>query len=75
MGCNCCFRDCRFTRILAEEEGGQSYSIQYMADSKALLDRYFKEFAPALQEEHSAKYSGKFAAFRTILELVEEFNG
>jgi len=68
-----CFRDARFSKIMAEEEGGKSYSIQYMAHSRGHLNKYLENFAPALQEEHTKKYQGKFAAFRTLLEVQEEF--
>ena len=33
--------------------------------------KYQKEFAPKLQKEHSEKFKDKFAAFRTILEIIE----
>jgi hypothetical protein len=45
----------------------------YMAQDQAALDHYQAQFAPALQREHAARYQGKFAAFRTTLNLIEEF--
>jgi hypothetical protein len=33
-------------------------------------DRYKAEHAPSLQKEHTEKFSGKFAAFRTLLQIV-----
>jgi hypothetical protein len=65
-----CFTEYRFCKILAETEGGISYSIQYSVESRAILDKYSEEFAPALQQAHNAKYAGKFGAFRTLLEEV-----
>lgn len=68
-----CFVESRISRIHGEEEGGMSYAIQYIAPSQDKLDVYQQLFAPKLQHEHAAKFQGRFAAFRTILSIVEEF--
>ena len=65
-----CFSENKICRILAEEEGGKSYSIQYLAPDMATYIQYQTEFAPALQEAHTKKYAGRFGAFRTILEVI-----
>ena len=64
------FIDNKICRIHAEEEGGKSYSIQYLAKSWNEYNQYQDMFALKLQQEHTLKFSGKFAAFRTILEVV-----
>ena len=64
------FFDNKICRIHAEEEGGLSYSIQYLAKNWDDYNRYQNEFAPSLQQKHTERYAGKFAAFRTILEVV-----
>jgi hypothetical protein len=66
------FIENRICRIQAYEEGGISYAIQYVAPDQAHYDRYQQEFAKKLQAEHTARYKGKFAAFRTILEVIHE---
>ncbi|MFM7644312.1 MAG: DUF4286 family protein [Sphingomonadales bacterium] len=68
-----CFLECRLSRVKGEEEGGLTYSVMYLAKDQATLDRYQSEFAPDLQQEHSLLYQGKFAAFRTTLDLIEAF--
>lgn len=68
-----CFLECRLSRVNGEEDGGCTYSVMYMAQDQAALDHYQAQFAPALQREHAALYQGKFAAFRTTLNLIEEF--
>ena len=65
-----CFLENKICRILAEEEGGKAYSIQYFAPDMTTYIKYQTEFAPALQQEHTQKYGGKFGAFRTLLEVV-----
>ena len=64
------FLDNRIMRILAEEEGGLSYAIQYTCADMATYERYKSEHAPRLQAETQRKYGGRFAAFRTLLEVV-----
>ncbi len=60
------------TKVLVEEEmGGVTYSVQYTAPSKALLEAYYKEDADRLRAA-SQPFEGKFVAFRTELEIVSE---
>lgn len=68
-----CFSEGRLSRINGEEEGGMSFSIMYLSPSQELYDRYQTEFAPALQADHAQRFQGRFVAFRTILNVVEEF--
>jgi len=64
------FTEARICRVLAEEEGGLTYAIQYTCADMASYERYRDEFAPALQADAAKHYSGKFTAFRTLLEVV-----
>ena len=64
------FLENKICRIHAEEQGGLSYSIQYLLRSMDDYERYQSEHAPSLQQDHTQRYAGKFAAFRTILEVV-----
>lgn len=64
------FVENKICRIFAEEQGGKSYSIQYLAKNWDDYNKYLEEFAPKLQEEHTKKYQGKFAAFRTVLKVI-----
>lgn len=69
------FIENRMSRVLAEEEGGVTYAIQYLATDMESYNRYIHEDAPKLQAEHSSRYEDKFVAFRTILEVVHQANG
>ena len=60
-------------RIHAEEVGGSSYSIQYFAKNMEDYNTYQDVHSAELQKDHTEKYKGKFAAFRTILEVIQEF--
>ena len=64
------FLDCKISRVLAEEAGGFTYVIQYSCKDMQTYKQYQNEFAAKLKAEHSKKFGGEFAAFRTILEVV-----
>ena len=67
------FIEAKLSRVLAEEEGGATYSIQYLCENQAKLDEYQEKFAPALQVDHTEKFAGKFVAFRTLLKVEKHF--
>ena len=67
------FSSARLVRVLVEEEmGGLTYAVQYTCLSMENYERYKKEFAPALQSLHNAKFKDNFTAFRTLLEIIEK---
>ncbi|TXI84125.1 MAG: DUF4286 family protein [Crocinitomicaceae bacterium] len=68
-----CFVESRISRVHGEEEGGETYAITYLSPSQEKMDEYQQQHAPLLQKDHSERYVGKFAAFRTILSVIEEF--
>ena len=66
-----CFVENKICKVLsAEEEGGKTYAIMYLCPDMPTFNKYQTEFAPKLQQEHTAKFADKFGAFRTILEVV-----
>jgi hypothetical protein len=67
------FSSARMVKVLIEEEmGGLTYSVQYITDSKATLEKYYQEEAPALREEGIKLFGDKMLSFRTELELISE---
>lgn len=68
-----CFKECRISRVHGEEEGGMTFAISYVAGTQEDFDKYQENFATDLQNEHATKFNGKFAAFRTMLSIIEEF--
>ncbi len=66
-----CFIDSGILKVLYVEDEGHTYSIQYKFLEMADIEKYQKEFAPALQEEHSKKFKDKYTAFRTLLQIVD----
>jgi phosphoribosylamine-glycine ligase len=68
------FQSARLVKVLVEEDmGGTTYSVQYFTDSKEKLDAYYLEDAPRLREEGMRLFGDKMLAFRTELEVLEEF--
>ena len=66
------FTKALMTKVMVEEDmGGFTYSIQYTAESKEMLERYYNEDAELLRTQ-SKPFEGKFVAFRTELEIVSE---
>ncbi len=53
-----------------DDEEGNTFCIQYNCDSMEKYERYNTEFATALREDTNKKFSGKFFAFRSIMELI-----
>lgn len=68
-----CFLESRISRVHGEEEGGVTYAVSYVTESEEIYDHYQATHAVGLQKDHSERYAGKFAAFRTKLTILEEF--
>ena len=68
-----CFTEARLSRVQGEEEGGFTYSIMYFSPSEDLYEKYKNEFAQSMQAKHNELFAGKFAAFRTVLNVIEQF--
>ncbi len=69
------FEKATLTKVLVEEElGGHTYSIQYRSYSREALDAYYKEDADKLQTAGLNKFADKMLAFRTELQIVDEYS-
>jgi hypothetical protein len=68
-----CFTGSAIYRVL--EPGGDEqravYAIHYSAASRQQMDRYIRDFAPALRQEVVDRYRNRFSASRMILEQPE----
>lgn len=69
------FEKATFSKVLIEEDlGGTTYSIQYRSSSREALDAYYKENAEKLRAEGLKKFGDKQLAFRTEMEIVDEYD-
>ncbi len=66
------FQNYRLLKVISHQpdEIGTTFNIQYDCESMKDLHQYQVKHAPSLQKEHNARFEGKFAAFRTLLEKV-----
>jgi len=67
------FTSAKLTEVLAENESGRTYSVQYSANSRKDLDDYYQFHADELRLEAIKKFGSKMLAFRTELKLIKEF--
>jgi len=68
------FVSAKFTEVLVEDDvGAKTYSIQYTANTREDIDKYYEENAEALRVDGIKKFGDKMLAFRTELRLVKEF--
>lgn len=69
------FTKARLVKVLVDDTtDGITYSVQYTTPSRQLLHEYYKEHASALRQEGINLFADKMFAFRTELEVLEEFN-
>ena len=68
------FLKAKLVKVLVEEEmGGTTYAVQYFTDSRAKLEDYYLNHAPRLRQEGLVLFADKMLAFRTELEVLDEF--
>ncbi len=69
------FTEAKLTKVLIEEEmGGTTYSIQYRAKSRTDLEDYYNNHADTLRQDGLKRFADKMLAFRTELEVIDEFS-
>lgn len=67
------FKEAKLTKVLVSDDEADTYSVQYRAHSREALDAYYDEHADRLKRDGLQRFGDKVLAFRTELELVEEF--
>ena len=66
-----CFNHAAVLQLLETDESeGPTYAIQYHADSKALYNRYIREYAEEKRKKAQAKWADKFISFRSVMQVV-----
>lgn len=68
------FISCRFSKLTSHvEEDSCTYSAQYSCQSKQELQDYQDNFSRKLQQKSMEKFADQMVAFRTELEVIEDF--
>jgi hypothetical protein len=67
-----CFVDYKVVRLLeVDDSEGPTYAVQYHADSKADYNRYMEIYSAKMQRLSFEKWSDRFIAFRSVMEVVK----
>lgn len=65
------FIDCRLCRLLEQDDTeGPTYAAQYFLNSIEEYNKYIGSYAQAMREKGHKAFGGKFAAFRTVMEVI-----
>lgn len=68
------FDKATLTKVLVEENMDEvTYSIQYRSYSREALDAYYREDAEKLRADGMKKFADKMLAFRTELQIIDEY--
>ena len=67
------FIKAQINRVIVEADSNNTFAIAYTCSTMKDLHRYQSHFSAGLQGKHIARYGDKVVAFRTIMEVIEEF--
>jgi len=67
------FIKAKISKIITEADSGNTYAVAYSCLTIKHLHQYQINFSMKLQNKHIARYGDKAVAFRTIMEIIEEF--
>ena len=67
------FTKAQINRVIVQGDNNNTFAIAYTCQSMKDLHQYQIKFAEELQQKHLARYGDKAVAFRTIMEVIEEF--
>ena len=67
------FAKAQINRVIAQGDSENTFAIAYTCLSMKDLHQYQINFSDNLQKEHTSRYGEKTVAFRTIMEVIEEF--
>ncbi|MEC7263963.1 MAG: DUF4286 family protein [Bacteroidota bacterium] len=66
------FSHAKMVRVLVEDDGGITYSIQYTTPDRKTLEAYYRDDAERLRGYAQKLFPNKFVAFRTELEVISQ---
>ena len=65
------FTDARLSHLLEQDESeGVTYIAQYFCENITQYQTYINEYATAMREKGFKAFGSKFAAFRTVMEIL-----
>lgn len=68
-----CFDGFKLNKLkYIDEKDGITFAVQYVVKSEEDFEKYNRDFAPALQQDHKEKFGEKALAFRTVMDILHE---
>ena len=67
------FTKAQINRVIVQGDSNNTFAIAYTCPSMKDLHQYQINFSAELKQKHLARYGDKAVAFRTIMEVIEEF--
>jgi hypothetical protein len=67
------FLQSQINRVMVQGDSDNTFAIAYTCASMKDLHQYQVKFAPELQQKHVARYGDKAVAFRTLMEVIQEY--
>ena len=67
------FSKAQINKVITNNDSDNTFAIAYTCTTIEKLHRYQTEFSAKIQEKHVARYGDKAVAFRTIMEIIEDF--
>ena len=67
------FSKSQINRVVVQGDSDNTFAIAYTCETMKDLHQYQVKFASDLQQKHAALYGAKAVAFRTIMEVIQEF--
>jgi hypothetical protein len=66
-----CFTHAQILELIeTDTTEGPTYAVQYHAESKALYNRYIREYAEEMRKKVIDKWGDKVISFRSVLQVV-----
>lgn len=66
------FSKARLVKVLVEEEGTVTYSVQFYTECKADLDKYIAEDSARVRQQTTELFGEEILTFRTRLEVISD---
>ena len=67
------FLKSQINRVITQDDTGSTFAIAYTCLSMKDLHQYQINFATELQQQHMSRYGDKAVAFRTLMEVIQEY--
>ena len=67
------FSKSQIKRVIVQGDSDNTFAIAYTCESMKDLHQYQVKFSPELQQKHVARYGEKTVAFRTLMEVIQEY--